>query len=303
MKSPNRKIERVIFGVILCIALVMFFQPIIRVHGPNGSEVGDAFQLPYKMIELQTNLRIVAAISSPAAPGTSTAAEPASTAKPLTLPLSSRTTSQLYWLIFTALAFWCFAVLDLVLLRKAFAIFSLAGGCLCAIALFYLLRTGLDLRSWTQMITHSASPLDFPNDPWLSSRIMMANSFFVGPGFGLYVLTICLLLVPTLSFTGAIPRSQSVFRRGRRASISQPVRVRPVNLRYPEETCTAVNVSHGGLLLEASSNGYYVGMEIYLTRNADTKSPPNPEEHGSVVRVEKTASGKCRLGIRIIPEA
>lgn len=303
MTSSSRKIERLIFGVIFGVALLMFFQPIVTVYGPSGSEAGDTFQLPYKLIELQTNLRIVAAIDPAATHNSSAIAAPTTTAKFQTVPSSLRTALQIYWLVFGALALWFFAVLDLVVLRKAFAIFSLVGGCLCAIALFQLLRTGLDIRSWAQIITNSASPLDFPNDPWLSSRIMMANSLFVAPGFGLYVLTTCLLLVPFLSSTRAVPRFQSVLRGGRRVSISEPVRIRPLNLRHPEETCTGVDMSDGGLLLETTSNGYYVGMEIYLTRKVDTKSPPNPEEHGSVVRVERTASGKYRLGIRIIPQA
>jgi hypothetical protein len=50
-------------------------------------------------------------------------------------------------------------------------------------------------------------------------------------------------------------------------------------------------------------NHYYAGMELYLTRNAGAGGPASPEEHGSIVRVEKMQNGWCRIAIRIIPEA
>jgi hypothetical protein len=43
-------------------------------------------------------------------------------------------------------------------------------------------------------------------------------------------------------------------------------------------------------------------MEVYLTRDVREGGPANPEEHGSVVRVEKMENGKCRFAVRIIPE-
>ena len=75
-----------------------------------------------------------------------------------------------------------------------------------------------------------------------------------------------------------------------------------MNTRYPAETCMSIDVSEGGLFLESSLNHYYVGMEVYLTRDA-AGSPAKPEEHGSVVRAIKTPDGKCRVAVRIIPEA
>ena len=60
-----------------------------------------------------------------------------------------------------------------------------------------------------------------------------------------------------------------------------------------------MNLSRNGLLVSAS-NRYYVGMEVYVTRDAHLADPANPEEHGSVVRVEKLDGGKCRFAIRII---
>ena len=116
-------------------------------------------------------------------------------------------------------------------------------------------------------------------------------------------LTACLVSVPFLSSTQAFPRLRSVVRHERRVRVSQPIRLRPVNSRYPEENCTSLDVSESGLFLNTALNHYYVGMEVYLTRNVGAGGAANPEEHGSVVRVIKVQSGGCRVAIRIIPEA
>jgi hypothetical protein len=129
----------------------------------------------------------------------------------------------------------------------------------------------------------------------------MANSFFLIPGVGLYVLASSLLLMPFLSITSAIPRIGTVMRSAARIRSSNPVQIRPVNSKYPAETCMSLDVSRTGLLLESASNRYFVGMEVYLTRNAPTGGAVNSEEHGYVVRVEKKDSG-CRFAIHLIPE-
>jgi hypothetical protein len=43
-------------------------------------------------------------------------------------------------------------------------------------------------------------------------------------------------------------------------------------------------------------------MEVYLTRNDRSGGLANPEEHGSVVRVEKMENGRYRIAMRIISE-
>jgi len=125
----------------------------------------------------------------------------------------------------------------------------------------------------------------------------------ISPAFGLYVLTTCLLLVPLLSFTRAIPRLSAVIRSDPRVRGSQTIHIRPLNSQYPAETCTTVDFSRSGLQLESSSNQYYVGMEVYLTRNDRAGGPANAEEHGHVVRVEKMGNAGCRFAIHIISKA
>ncbi len=300
MTSSDSKVERVAFGLILCIALLMFFQPLVRLHGPNGSQVSDAFNVRSELSQLQSNLRVMATNRSPdsGASLVSAAGAPAA-AKPLAMPFSLRMASLVHWFVFAALGFCLLALLDHFFFQKAVAIISLLGGCAGAIAVLHVMLMGSDLQSWTEVLMNTAL-INSPHDSGSGEVIMMANSFLVSPGFGLYVLTTCLLLVPFLSSTRAVPRLKSVVRHERRVSLSQPICIRPVNSRYPEENCTSLDVSKGGLLLESSLNHYYAGMEVYLTRNVRAGDPANPEEHGSVVRVEKMQNGRCRIAIRII---
>lgn len=285
MRSSDYKVERVGFALILGIALFMFFQPLVSVHGPNGSQVANAVNVRSELSQLQSNLRAMMTVRY----STDTMA----------IPFSLRMASLVSWLVFVALGFCLLALIDHFFFRKAVAIFSFVGGCAGAIAVLHVMLMGSDLLSWTEVLMNAAV-FNSPKDP--GAVIMMANSFLVSPGFGLYVLTACLFSVPFLSFTRGVPRVRSVVRRERRVKLSMPVWLRPINSRYPEETCTSVDVAKSGLLLRSSLNHYYVGMEVYLTRNVRAGGPADPEEHGSVVRVETMQNGSCRIAIRIIPE-
>jgi hypothetical protein len=304
MTSSHYKVERIAFGLILCIALLMVFEPLVRLHGPYEDKVSDAFDLRAGLAELQSNLRIIATIKSSPDGGTSVSpvAQTPATAGPLAMPFSLRMALLVPWFVFAALAFSLLALVDLLCFQKAVAMLSLTGGCLGAIAVLHVRLMASDLHPWTEKLM-SRALLSSPDDPGLGARILMANSFLISPGVGLYMLTTCLFLVPILSFTRAVPRLRSVLRRDPRVRISQPISIRPVNSRYPEETCTSLDISRGGLRLESASNHYYVGMEVYLTRNDRAGGAANPEEHGSVVRVEKLENGKYSIAIRIISVA
>ena len=267
MTFSNYKVERIGMGLILGIALLTTFEPLVRLHDPNGTRVSDAFDLRGGISQLQSELRMAAPVKPSPDSGASVNPVTATTAASGTLPMpfSLRTASIVPWCVFAALVFSLLALMDLLFFQKAVALLSLAGGCLAAIAVVHVLLLGSDLQSWTEKLM-SMAELSSPGDSALGARILMANSFLISPGIGLYVLTICLLLVPLLSFTRAVPRLSAVVRRDARVSTSQAIQIRPVNSRYPEETCTSLDLSQSGLYLESSSNHYYVGMEVYLTR-------------------------------------
>ena len=64
----------------------------------------------------------------------------------------------------------------------------------------------------------------------------------------------------------------------------------------------SLDLSESGLYLESPLNHYYVGMEVFLTRNVPASGPVNLDEHGYVVRVEKMENGRRRIAIRMISE-
>lgn len=301
MTFSSYKVERIGFGLLLVIALLMAFEPLARLHDPNGARVSDAFDLPAGIRQLQTELRIVAPIKASlysdagVSPATATPATP----RPLPMPFSIRTAEIVPWCVFVALVFSLLALLDLLFVRKWFELLSLLGGFSAAIALLHVLILSSDLLGWTDTLM-SINELSSPGDSALGARILMANSFLISPGIGLYVLTACLLFVPFLSITRAIPRVSAVIRSAARVRTSQPIHIRPINSQYPAETCTSLDLSRSGLYLESPSNHYYVGMEVFLTRNVPAGGPANPDEHGYVVRVENGKNSGCRFAIHII---
>jgi hypothetical protein len=301
MTFSSYKVERVGFGLILCIALLMAFGPLVRLHDPNGSRVSDALDMRAGLAQWQSELPNVVLAKSSLDTGASVSPVTATTATPgpSAMPFSLRWASIVPWLVFTALAFSLLALLDLLFIQKAAALLSLAGGCSGAIAVLHVLMMGSDVQSWTEKLM-SMRELSAPGDyVALGTRILMANSFLVSPGVGLYVLATCLLLVPLLSFTRAVPRLSTVMRSDPRVRSSQTIHIRPINSHYPAETCTSLDLSRSGLYLESPSKHYYVGMEVYLTRNDHAGSAANPEEHGYVVRVEKKENGS-RFAVHII---
>ena len=302
MTFSNYKMERIGFGLLLCIALLMAFEPLVRLHDPNGARVSDAFDLRSGIRQLQSELRITAPIKSALYSGHAGSPAQASVATPgpMPVPFSIQTASIVPWFVFGALAFTLLALLDLLFVHKGVALLSVAGGIFAASALVHVQILSSDVQAWTDAMM-SITELSSPGDSALGAQVLMANSFLVSPGSGLYLMTICLLLVPLLSMTRAIPRLRDVIRSDARIRTSQKIHIRPINSQYPEETCASLDLSRSGLYLESPSNHYYVGMEVYLTRNVPAGVPPNDDEHGHVVRVEKGKNPGCRFAIHIIP--
>jgi hypothetical protein len=301
MPSSSYKVERIALILLLGLALLTALAPLVVLHDPNGARASNAFVLPAGISELQAELRIVAPIKSAAysGPAVSAGAAPPATPGPLPIPFSIRMAPIVPWCIFAGLFFSLLALLDLLFFNKAVAMFSLIGGFLAAVALLHVLVLGSDLQAWTDAL-RSITELSAPGDLTLGARILTINSFLVTPGVGLFVLTICLLLVPLLSVTRGVARLSDFLQSAARVRASQPVQIRPLNSRCPAETCMSLDLSQSGLYLESPSNHYYVGMELYLTRNQREGTAANPEEHGYVVRVEKKDKGGCRFAVHVI---
>jgi hypothetical protein len=301
---PTYKVERIVFSLLLLIAMLTAFQPLVRVHGPNGDQVNNAFDIQSGVAQLQENLNIIGTGSPSPNSGVSgsSVSEAPATSGVLAMPFILRIGWLVPWFVLTAFAFSILALLDLLSFRFGAAALSVSGAFLSALAILQLVLMGSSLQTWAEMLMSSAS-LGSPDDPGLGARVLMTNSFVISPGFGLYVMTTCMFLVSFLSVTRAVPRVRSVMRHDPRIMVSKPIHVRPINPKYQEETCTSLDISRSGLHVEGPSNHYFVGMEVYITQNGLPGGPDNPEQHGSVVRVQKMEDGKCRIGIRIIFDA
>ncbi|MGB6432062.1 MAG: hypothetical protein WBF06_15895 [Candidatus Acidiferrales bacterium] len=201
--------------------------------------------------------------------------------------------------IFAAFAYAALTLLDLLFLRKSTWALAFIGGCLGLFAIVHLVVMNSGLRHWTAELIAS-EPMGTRENPFVAMRILMAHSFLLSPGPGLYVLTFCLFLVSALAYSRAIPRMEVVIRSSPRVDISETIRVCPLDPALPEETCTSINVSRYGLYFETRATHYYSGMEARFNRNPGAHDSTNHEERGSVVRIDALGSGKNGVAMRII---
>jgi hypothetical protein len=304
MAVSKNILERVGIGLALCVALLMFFSPLVILHGAfAGDESVNGLHVGPRLALLRSELEAASSGVSPDREGSSgSAVESPAIPKPFDVPISLRMASLVPLAIFAAFAFAALALLDLFLIRKATGTLAFLGGCFSLLAIVHLMIMNSGLRTWTAELIAS-EPLGSPEDPFVAMRILMAHSFQLTPGPGLHVLTACLFLVAALSYSRAIPRMERVVRRSPRVESAQTIHVRPLDPVLPEENCTSLNVSQFGLYFETAATHYYSGMEVRLTRNPGAGDAPNHEERGSVVRIDKLADGKRGIAIRILKPA
>jgi PilZ domain len=89
-------------------------------------------------------------------------------------------------------------------------------------------------------------------------------------------------------------------RQTPRENLSEPVRIRPCDPQYPEEVCTTLDVSRGGLYFLTSTNHYFPGMNVLVTLNFRPDDPIHREQIGDVTRIEKRKDGNWGVAIRIL---
>ena len=100
-----------------------------------------------------------------------------------------------------------------------------------------------------------------------------------------------------------MPQAIGTGTRPPRAKMAQRTRVRPYNSHLPEEICLTQNVSRRGFYFQSLLGHYFAGMYVYVTRNFHEEDPMSREEAGDVVRVERLASGKWGVAVRILSAA
>ena len=301
MSASTNNHERAGIGAILCIALLMFFAPLISLHGAlAGDESANGMSLSARLSSLRSSIDITnLAFAQGRGGSTGSADEHPLASVPIDLPQSLKFEWVASLLIFAAEICAALALVALFAARRAAGPFSLAGSFFGALAILQLFVLNTGVRQWTSQLIESGM-LGSPHDPFVAMRMLMARSFQLDPGIGLYVLTACLLLASALAYTSAIPRMASVVRSSPRVEVSVPIRVRPVDPQYPEEISTTLDVSQHGVYFVSERKHYYAGMELRLRRNPQLGDMASSEERASVVRVRTLEPGKFGVAVRLI---
>ncbi len=215
--ASNNKLERIGIGLALCVALLLFFAPLVSVrepiagdHSSNGYNVGD------RLTVLRSNLdKVISSANEDGAASVIPAAERPALPKPSDAPFSLQIAWLIPWMILASVACAALALLALFFSQNATRVFGLIGAGLGVLAIFHVSVMGSDLRSWTLALGNSGA-LGSLSNPLLATRILMVDSFQVNPQAGLFALSFCMFLATFLSYTGAIPRVSNVLRRHRR---------------------------------------------------------------------------------------
>jgi hypothetical protein len=91
-------------------------------------------------------------------------------------------------------------------------------------------------------------------------------------------------------------------RRGRRAKMARPIRVRPSEPRdeHFEDFPTSVNTSKEGLYFTTRQKSYYQGMRVFVTFPFNSPHDPmNCEYVAEVVRVEELPQGRFGVAVHL----
>jgi hypothetical protein len=91
-------------------------------------------------------------------------------------------------------------------------------------------------------------------------------------------------------------------RRGRRAKMARPLRVRPSEPRddHFEDLPVSVNASKDGIYFVSRLKSYYKGMRVFVTFPfSSPHDPMNCEYVAQVVRVEELPNGKFGVAVHL----
>ena len=165
--------ERVGIGLALCVALFMFFSPLVILHGAFvGDEAVNGLHVAPRLAQLRSGLDAASSrVSQDRADSPDSATQSPAISKPLDVPLSLRMASLVPLAIFAAFAFAALALLDLFFIRKATGTLAFLGGCFGLLAIVHLMFMDSGLRAWTAELI-ATEPLGTHEDPFVAMRIL-----------------------------------------------------------------------------------------------------------------------------------
>jgi hypothetical protein len=91
----------------------------------------------------------------------------------------------------------------------------------------------------------------------------------------------------------------SELRRGRRAKLARPMRVRPSEPRddHFEDLPNSVNASKHGIYFVSKNSTYYKGMRVFVTFPYSAHDPMSSEYLAEVVRVDILPNNKFGIAV------
>jgi hypothetical protein len=91
----------------------------------------------------------------------------------------------------------------------------------------------------------------------------------------------------------------SELRRGRRAKLARPMRVRPSEPRddHFEDLPNSVNASKHGIYFVSKNSTYYKGMRVFVTFPYSAHDPMSSEYLAEVVRIDILPNNKFGIAV------
>jgi len=99
--------------------------------------------------------------------------------------------------------------------------------------------------------------------------------------------------------SASIAPAVSELRRGRRAKLARPMRVRPSEPRddHFEDLPNSVNASKHGIYFVSRCSTYYKGMRVFVTFPYSVNDPMSSEYLAEVVRIDTLPNNKFGIAV------
>jgi hypothetical protein len=99
--------------------------------------------------------------------------------------------------------------------------------------------------------------------------------------------------------SASIAPAVSELRRGRRAKLARPMRVRPSEPRddHFEDLPNSVNASKHGIYFVSRCSTYYKGMRVFVTFPYSVNDPMSSEYLAEVVRIDALPNNKFGIAV------
>jgi hypothetical protein len=204
--QPFMKLERAIIAVLLGVALLMFFFPILIIHVPiAGDQSVTGYDVFAKAKQFQQNIDAGThqdpnpkPANLPSRPVMNQKAQPEIS----DVPASLKNAWTMPLLIFATFTCAALALLSVFTFKDATSALGIVGGLCGVLAIVNVIVIGSDFKTWLAQSMKVAEQ----DSPFAGIGALMFNSFNLTVGIGLYALTFCLFLTAFFVHTRVLSR-------------------------------------------------------------------------------------------------